>query len=118
MAVGAGSSTVTEIRIAAEAEPPALDAVTVYDASGARAVGVPEIMPVELLRFNPAGSAGLTAYEVTSPETEGTSLAIATFVAASIFGSLYERSVGGVGKLTVIWIVVAVDPLLLAAVTV
>src|SRR5450631_3948524 len=101
MAVGAGSSTVTEIRIAAEVEPAALDAVTVYDASGARAVGVPVRMPVELLRLNPAGSAGLTAYDATSPETEGTSLAMATFLVASIFGSLYERLVGGVGKLTV-----------------
>jgi hypothetical protein len=58
--VGAGSDTTTAICTVAVLAPSALEAVTVYDAFVVAAVGVPEIIPVELLRLSPAGRAGLT----------------------------------------------------------
>jgi hypothetical protein len=51
--------------------PPLLEAVTVYVAWLAAAVGVPEITPVAALSVKPAGSAALTVYPVTVPVTEG-----------------------------------------------
>jgi hypothetical protein len=54
-----------------------LEAVTVYDAFVVAVVGVPEIIPVELLKLKPAGRAGLTVNEVTVPVTVGVSEAIA-----------------------------------------
>ena len=41
-------------------EPPELNAVTVYDAVSDTAEGVPEILPVEVLKDKPAGKAGET----------------------------------------------------------
>jgi hypothetical protein len=48
-------------------EPPALVAVTVYEAATATAVGVPEMTPVVALIDRPVGSAGVTAQETTAP---------------------------------------------------
>jgi hypothetical protein len=64
--------------------PSAFDPVTVYDAWAAAAVGVPEIIPVELSRVKPVGSAGLTPYESTVPVTVGASGAMAWFTTAEI----------------------------------
>jgi hypothetical protein len=47
--------------------PPVLVAVTVYFARGVTVVGVPVTSPVFVLKFKPAGNAGLTLYEVTLP---------------------------------------------------
>jgi hypothetical protein len=40
--------------------PPELLAVTVWLAVGARTVGIPEMMPVEVLKVRPVGNAGIT----------------------------------------------------------
>ena len=41
--------------------------VTVYVAVAVRVVGVPVMVPVLVFKLNPAGSAGLTEYEVGAP---------------------------------------------------
>jgi hypothetical protein len=58
-------------------EPAEFEAVTRYGVFAEIAVGVPEIVPVELFRLNPAGKAGLTEYEVTVPVTVGASAGMA-----------------------------------------
>ena len=50
--------------------PPALVAVTVYDADEDTADGVPPTAPVALLNVNPAGSAGEIDHEATGPPLE------------------------------------------------
>jgi hypothetical protein len=50
------------------------------------AVGVPEMIPLDVLRLTPAGSAGLTAYELTVPVTVGVSTEIATPTMAVMVG--------------------------------
>jgi hypothetical protein len=62
----------------AVAEPLAPVAVTVYVEVAATTVGVPVMMPVEVLRLIPAGSAGLTLYEDAVPLITGLSSGIAT----------------------------------------
>ena len=47
--------------------PAALLAVTTYAALAAAAVGVPEIIPVEVLRLSPAGRVGDTEYVTIAP---------------------------------------------------
>jgi hypothetical protein len=49
-------------------------------------VGVPEIAPLDVLRLSPAGSAGLTAYELAVPVTVGVSTEIATPTVAVTVG--------------------------------
>jgi hypothetical protein len=57
----------TVIDTTAIALPPLLVAVTVYLVRDVTAVGIPLITPVAVLKLRPAGSAGLTLYEVTVP---------------------------------------------------
>ena len=47
--------------------PPAFVAVTVYDVDEETAPGVPPTAPVELLKVNPAGSAGEIDHDATVP---------------------------------------------------
>jgi hypothetical protein len=54
------------------------EAVTVYTVSALAADGVPEMTPVVDERLRPAGSAGLTLYEVAVPVIVGVSGVIAT----------------------------------------
>jgi hypothetical protein len=57
----------TVINTTAVALPPVLVAMTVNLVMEVTAVGVPLMPPVAVLKLNPAGSAGLTLYEVTAP---------------------------------------------------
>ena len=50
--------------------PPVLVAVTVYDVDEDTADGVPPTVPDELLKVNPAGSAGEMDHEATGPPLE------------------------------------------------
>ena len=66
----------------AVALPPELLAVTVYVAVEVIAVGVPEIVPVEVSSDKPAGNAGETDHEVTAPPVDvGVTLVIVEFLA-------------------------------------
>ena len=79
--------------------------------------GVPEITPVEASNTNPAGNAGVTEYEVTTPpETVGIRLAIG-LLSVKIFGDEYERDAGA-ASLTVITTPKLVLPPILDAVIV
>jgi hypothetical protein len=53
----------------ADAVPYALAAVIVYRAIGVTAIGVPEMVPVVVLKSKPAGDDGPTEYFVTEPAT-------------------------------------------------
>ena len=55
-----GAISLTTMLTVAVSVPPVLVAVIVYDAEEVIAVGVPEIVPVEVSRDNPAGSVGDT----------------------------------------------------------
>jgi hypothetical protein len=79
----AGVFAVTAIWTAEAVVPSLLDAVTVYAAEGAIAMGVPWITPAEL-RVKPYGSAGLTDHVVTVPVTVGTSGVMGTLKVAVI----------------------------------
>jgi hypothetical protein len=72
----------------AVALPPELLAVTVYVAVALIAVGVPEIVPVDVSSDKPAGNAGDTDQEVTAPPVEeGVTLVIADpFAMVNEFG--------------------------------
>ena len=50
-----------------ESLPPVLVAVTVYVADDVTAVGVPEIVPVDVSKDRPAGSDGETDHETIVP---------------------------------------------------
>ena len=56
--------------------PPPFVAVTRYTATGLTAVGVPVMLPVELFRLRPAGSAGATESEATAPPVADGVLAV------------------------------------------
>jgi hypothetical protein len=58
--------------------PNAFDAVTVYTICALVTDGVPEMTPVVGERLRPAGSAGLTLYEVAVPVIVGLRGVIAT----------------------------------------
>jgi hypothetical protein len=62
-----GGASFTVIEIAAVVLPPEFDAVTVYVAAGATAIGVPEITPDVALRASPEGSGGQTVNPATAP---------------------------------------------------
>ena len=47
--------------------PAAFVAVTVYTAVAATALGVPEMMPVEVFKLRPDGRSGDTEYDATAP---------------------------------------------------
>ena len=53
-----------------ESLPPVLVAVTVYVADDVTAVGVPEIVPVDVSKDRPAGSVGEMDQEMTVPPKE------------------------------------------------
>ena len=55
-----GATGKTPIEIPKVVDPALLDAVMVYVAAAAAAVGVPLIWPLEAFRERPAGSAGAT----------------------------------------------------------
>ena len=57
----------TVIVTLAVTEPPEFEAETVYTVSGETTVEVPEISPVAESMFNPFGSAGDIAQDVTAP---------------------------------------------------
>jgi hypothetical protein len=59
-AAAAGAASFMVIITSAVADPPELDAVTVYFACAADAVGVPEMAPDVVFSIKPAGNAGLT----------------------------------------------------------
>ena len=66
----------------AVALPPELLAVTVYVAVEVIAVGVPEIVPVDVSNERPAGNAGDMDHEVTAPPVDvGVTLVIVEFFA-------------------------------------
>jgi hypothetical protein len=73
--------------------PPALLAVTVYSANAATAVGVPEMVPVVVLKLSPPGKLGLTANALTVPVTVGVSGEIA-LPAINVGAWEYVKSVG------------------------
>jgi len=79
----------------AVALPPVLFAYTVYEVEEDRAVGVPEISPLEVEKVSPAGSVGMIAQEVTAPpETDGAAVVIAVpFVRVNGL-PLYETECG------------------------
>lgn len=56
--------------IVVESLPPVLVAVTVYVADDVTAVGVPEIVPVDVSKDRPAGSVGEMDQEMTVPPKE------------------------------------------------
>ena len=77
-----GASSVTVIVTVAVALPPELLAVTVYVAVEVIAVGVPEIVPVDVSNDKPAGNAGEMDHEVTAPPLDvGVTLVIVEFFA-------------------------------------
>ena len=77
-----GASSVTVIVTVAVALPPVLLAVTVYVAVELIAVGVPEIVPVDVSNDKPAGNAGEMDHAVTAPPVDvGVTLVIVEFFA-------------------------------------
>ena len=77
-----GASSVTVMVTVAVALPPVLLAVTVYVAVELIAVGVPEIVPVDVSKDKPAGNAGEMDHAVTAPPVDvGVTLVIAEFFA-------------------------------------
>ena len=77
-----GASSVTVIVTVAVALPPVLLAVTVYVAVELIAVGVPEIVPVDVSNDKPAGNAGEMDHAVTAPPRDvGVTLVIVEFFA-------------------------------------
>ena len=64
--------------IVVESLPPVLVAVTVYVADDVTAVGVPELVPVDVSKDRPAGSDGETDHEtIVPPKAEGVADVIA-----------------------------------------
>ncbi len=77
-----GASSVTVIVTVAVALPPELLAVTVYVAVELIAVGVPEIVPVDVSNDKPAGNAGEMDHAVTAPPVDvGVTLVMVEFFA-------------------------------------
>ena len=77
-----GASSVTVMVTVAVALPPVLLAVTVYVAVELIAVGVPEIVPVDVSNDKPAGNAGEMDHAVTAPPVDvGVTLVIDEFFA-------------------------------------
>ena len=68
--------------------PPELVAVMVKTFDAKSTVGVPEITPVLVSKFNPVGRSGETVHEITAPPLEvGVTVDIATsFVKLKEFG--------------------------------
>jgi len=65
-----GATSLTMIVMLAVSVPPVLFAVIVYEAEEVIVVGVPYIIPVEVLRNKPAGSDGETDQDVTVPPVD------------------------------------------------
>ena len=78
------------------------------------AVGVPEIAPVEVSNERPAGSAGETDHEVTTPLTLGVTVVMAVpLVSVKLFG-LKLREEGATSFTTMVTSAVLLPPVLLA----
>ena len=104
-----GDASLTVIVRDAVALPPVLLAYTVYVVEEDRAVGVPEISPLEVEKDSPAGSVGVIAHEVTvPPNADGVAVVIAVpFV--SVKGlPLYETEYG---ERSLTWMVTVAVPL-------
>jgi len=65
-----GATSLTMMVMLAVSVPPVLFAVIVYEAEEVIVVGVPYIIPVEVLRNKPAGSDGETDQDVTVPPVD------------------------------------------------
>ena len=65
-----GATSLTTMVMLAVSVPPVLFAVIVYEAEEVIVVGVPYIIPVEVLRNKPAGSDGETDQDVTVPPVD------------------------------------------------
>ena len=83
--LGAETAALTVITTPKVRLPAEFEAVTVYVPVAVAVVGVPVILPVEVLMESPAGSAGAMLYEVTVPTTVGESVAMAV-PTVNVFG--------------------------------
>ena len=78
-------------------------------------LGVPEISPVEVENARPAGSDGSTAQEMTVPPLEVGVEAVMVVPFVSVNGlSLYETEDGIMSLTTMVTVVVALPPVLVA----
>ena len=104
-----GAASLTVMVRDAVALPPVLLAYTVYVVEEDRAVGVPEISPLEVEKDSPAGSVGVIAHEVTvPPNADGVAVVIAVpFVSVNGL-PLYETEYG---ERSLTWIVTVAVPL-------
>ena len=112
-AIDEGMTSLTTMVTVAEELPPVLVAVTVYEAEGESAVGVPEIAPVEVSKDRPFGSEGVTDHESTSPPlADGIAVVIAEPLVRVNGVPLYETEYGATSLTWIVTVVVSLPPAL------
>ena len=108
-AMSNGAASLTVMVTVAVALPPVLLAYTVYVVEEDRAVGVPEIVPVDAEKDSPAGSVGVITHEVTVPPNADGVAAVIAVPFVSVNGlPLYDTEYG---ERSLTWIVTVAVPL-------
>lgn len=99
----------------AVALPPVLVAVTVYVADAVIAVGVPEMVPVEVSKESPAGNVGDTDHETTVPPLDVGVTAVIREPLVRVNGfPLYAIDEGMTSLTTMVTVAVVLPPVLVA----
>ena len=115
MSNGAASLTVIEIDVVAL--PPVLLAYTVYVVEEDRAVGVPEISPLEVEKVRPVGSVGVIDHAVTvPPNADGVAVVIAVPLVSVNGLPLYETEYGERSLTWMVTVAVPLPPALVAVI--
>jgi hypothetical protein len=110
-----GITSLTTMVTVVVASPPVLVAVMVYVPEDVTAEGVPLISPVEVENARPAGSDGSMAQEMTVPPLEVGVEAVMVVPFVRVNGlSLYETEDGMMSLTTMVTVVVASPPVLVA----
>ena len=110
-----GITSLTTMVTVVVASPPVLVAVMVYVPEDVTAEGVPLISPVEVENARPAGSDGSMAQEMTVPPLEVGVEAVMVVPFVKVNGlSLYETEDGMMSLTTMVTVVVALPPVLVA----